>query len=285
MASGKIKWRRGDYIRLGRAISEFNKKIDKLEKEEKSLYLPSKYNYKKEKENIQTRKGYNEFIRKLARATEENLGILQELPSGEWLSKYEYSEIKRAKANYQRQLTRELNAIDRTLYPYRTSKEMDIEGKLERLKNWKYKKGDEFKDLVGGIFYKTSSDSKYRQALNYMNNYKKVMEKYEGFANYEILKEKMESITNPLDFYKYVGNNEILNDLQYQSDEQYTQERFNEFVAMWGLDIEEDVDILVIEGEEDNQGFRTLSIVDKNKFDEEGEKRRKTLTKQRLNKE
>lgn len=282
MASGKIKWRKGDYIRLGRAISDFNKKIRKLEKEEKSLFLPQQFNYREEKEKIKTRKGYNELIRKLARATEENLGTMRVLGNGEIISQYEYGEIKRAKANYQRELRRQLASIDKTLYPYRTVEEMDIEGKIKRLENWEYSKGDNFKNIVGGIFYNTSSDAKYRQALNYMNNYKKVMKKYEGFANYEILEEKMNSITNPLDFYSYVGTNELLQDLQYQSDEQYTQEMFNQFVAMWGLDIEEDVDIVVLEGAEDEEGFREIKLIKRNEFDKVGNQRRRTLKKQKM---
>lgn len=273
MAKGEIKWRRGDYIKLGRAIANYNKKIRNLEKQGKSLYLPMEYNYIKERDEIKTRKGYNQLINRLARATEENLSTFVILPSGDLISQYEYSEIKREKANYQRQLTRQLKAIDKSLYPYPTVLEMDIERKLNELRSWEYKRGDEFKDVVGGIFYKTSSDMEYKRALNYMNNYKRTMEKYEGFANYDILKEKMDSITNPLEFYKYVGTNELLQDLQYQSDEQYTQERFNDFVTMWGLDLEDDTEIIRIDNEEINI----------NNFNEEGEQRRQEYRQKRRN--
>lgn len=283
MAKGEIKWRRGDYIKLGRAIANYNKKIRNLEKQGKSLYLPMEYNYIEERDKIKTRKGYNQLINRLARATEENLQTFEPLQSGDLISKYEYGEIKREKANYQRQLTRQLKAIDKSLYPYPTVLEMDIERKLKELRNWEYKRDDEFRDVVGGIFYKTSSDIEYKRALNYMNNYKKTMEKYEGFANYDILKEKMDSITNPLDFYKYVGTNELLQDLQYQSDEQYTQERFNEFVEMWGVDLEEDSEIIVLEGQEDEQGFRQIQVIDNNNFNEEGEQRRQEYRQKRLN--
>lgn len=273
MAKGEIKWRRGDYIKLGRAIANYNKKIRNLEKQGKSLYLPMEYNYIKERDEIKTRKGYNQLINRLARATEENLSTFVILPSGDLISQYEYNEIKREKANYQRQLTRQLKAIDKSLYPYPTVLEMDIERKLNELRSWEYKRGDEFKDVVGGIFYKTSSDMEYKRALNYMNNYKRTMEKYEGFANYDILKEKMDSITNPLEFYKYVGTNELLQDLQYQSDEQYTQERFNDFVTMWGLDLEDDTEIIRIDNEEINI----------NNFNEEGEQRRQEYRQKRRN--
>ena len=41
-----IRWSRGDYIRLGKAVSEFNKAISKNETEVNKLYLPESVNYK-----------------------------------------------------------------------------------------------------------------------------------------------------------------------------------------------------------------------------------------------
>ena len=34
MAESKINWRQGDFVRLGRAVSEFNKKVNALQREE-----------------------------------------------------------------------------------------------------------------------------------------------------------------------------------------------------------------------------------------------------------
>ena len=36
----KIKWQRADYITLGKAVSQFNKKINELQQEENKNYLP-----------------------------------------------------------------------------------------------------------------------------------------------------------------------------------------------------------------------------------------------------
>lgn len=36
----KIKWKQSDYIKLGKAISEYNKKINRLQEDTEKSYLP-----------------------------------------------------------------------------------------------------------------------------------------------------------------------------------------------------------------------------------------------------
>ena len=63
MAQHLIRWRKGDYIRLGQAVSQFNKKIVELEKDElKTEYLPDLRDYKDLKEHITTRNELNRVI-------------------------------------------------------------------------------------------------------------------------------------------------------------------------------------------------------------------------------
>ena len=52
MADSQIRWRQGDFIRLGQAVSRFNKKINELQAEENKLYLPETISYTEAKENI-----------------------------------------------------------------------------------------------------------------------------------------------------------------------------------------------------------------------------------------
>ena len=67
----KIRWQRGDYITLGKAVSQFNKKINELQKEESKDYLPDTLEYKEVKENITTRKELNRVINSLRRFKKE----------------------------------------------------------------------------------------------------------------------------------------------------------------------------------------------------------------------
>ena len=36
-----IRWKQGDYIKLGKAVAEFNRKISKIQTEENKMYLPA----------------------------------------------------------------------------------------------------------------------------------------------------------------------------------------------------------------------------------------------------
>ena len=63
----KIRWQQKDYVTLGKAVANFNKKINELNKEEKKLYLPDTINYKEIKENIVTRNELNRVIKSLKR--------------------------------------------------------------------------------------------------------------------------------------------------------------------------------------------------------------------------
>lgn len=45
MADSQIRWKRGDYISLGKAVANFNKKINELKTEENALLLPDEINY------------------------------------------------------------------------------------------------------------------------------------------------------------------------------------------------------------------------------------------------
>lgn len=67
MANSQIKWKRGDYITLGKAVSNFNKKVRKLQTEENKLVLPEEIDYKTAKEDITTRRELNRFINSLRR--------------------------------------------------------------------------------------------------------------------------------------------------------------------------------------------------------------------------
>lgn len=66
-----IKWRKQDYLSLGKAVSNFNKKINELNKEEKKLYLPETVSYKDIKSKIYTRNELNRIINSLKRFNKE----------------------------------------------------------------------------------------------------------------------------------------------------------------------------------------------------------------------
>lgn len=95
----KIKWQQKDYLSLGRAVANFNKKINKLQSEEKKLYLPDLKNYKDIKENIQTRRELNRVINSLKRFSKEGAEDLYVTKAGEQITKWERKELRKTNKN------------------------------------------------------------------------------------------------------------------------------------------------------------------------------------------
>ena len=95
----KIRWQQKDYLSLGRAVANFNKKINELQKQEKKLYLPELKNYKDIKENIQTRQELNRVIKSLKRFSKEGAEDLYTTKAGEQLTKWERGEIRKTNKN------------------------------------------------------------------------------------------------------------------------------------------------------------------------------------------
>lgn len=99
MAQSKIKWKQGDYISLGKAVSNFNKKIREIRNEENKLYLPSEISYKEAKENITTRAELNRLVNSLRRFQRQGAEDLYTTQAGEQITKWERRELRNSKQN------------------------------------------------------------------------------------------------------------------------------------------------------------------------------------------
>lgn len=246
MADSQISWRRGDYIRLGKAVSDFNKKINRLNAEENKLYLPETINYKEAKENITTRKELNRLINSLRRFQREGAEEIYTTQAGEELTKWERRELGIQSRIAQTRLRAELKALNEPLESGFSRAQMgsvrvrEIEAKIRNLKDIENKKGYELMTLKKRIRLEGVSDYSMKRAIVFRENYLNEMKKYSHFDNYEKLISKLESFTNPISFFNFVSQNELTGDLTYQSDEMYSQEAFNSFVQDFGIDIDED---------------------------------------------
>lgn len=245
MAS-KIRWKQGDFIRLGRAVADFNKKVNKLQSEENKLYLPDIIEYKEAKENITTRAELNRMINSLKRFQREGAEELYTTQAGEDITKWERRELGIQSRIAQSRLTRELKALNEPLESGFSRAQMgstrvrEIEAQIRNLKQIETKSGYEFQRLRSRIARSGVSDYTMKKAIVYMENYLKEMEKYSHFDNYDLLMAKLKSFSNPISFYNFVSKTELTADLTYQSDEFYTQEYFNRFIEDLGIDIESD---------------------------------------------
>lgn len=246
MADSQISWRKGDYIRLGKAVSDFNKKINRLNAEENKLYLPETINYKEAKENITTRKELNRLINSLRRFQRAGAEDIYTTQAGEELTKWERRELGIQSRIAQTRLRAELKALNEPLESGFSRAQMgsvrvrEIEAKIRNLKDIENKKGYELMTLKKRIRLEGASDYSMKRAIVFRENYLNEMKKYSHFDNYEKLISKLESFTNPISFFNFVSQNELTGDLTYQSDEMYSQEAFNSFVQDFGIDIDDD---------------------------------------------
>lgn len=209
----QIKWKRGDYIKLSKAVSRFNKVLSDLDTQ--ADYLPEAPEYKTLRDHIHTRKELNRVIRSLGSATTENLQTKVQLESGVELSKWEFRELKLARNRALRNLAREKEGIlserpsigmgDERLSEIRAI-EMSFE-KLETSSGATFERLAERIKQLGKMDYKMSKDIQFRE------NFYKALEGISNFQNYDVLKREIDKIKNPSKFYEYVKRSPVLMDL------------------------------------------------------------------------
>lgn len=215
MADARINWKRGDYISLGRAVSNFNKKIRELKAEENKLYLPDEINYKEAKENITTRKELNRLVNSLRRFQRQGAEDLYTTQAGESITKWERRELGIQSRIAQTRLRAELKNLEKPLESGYSRVQMgsirarEIEAQIRNLKQIENKKGYEFNNLRQRIMSMGRSDYVMKKATIFRENYLKEMQKYSHFDNYEKLMNKLQSIKNPVAFFNFVSQNEL----------------------------------------------------------------------------
>lgn len=215
MADSKINWRQGDLIRLGRAVSDFNKKVNRLNAEENKLYLPETINYKEAKDNITTRRELNRLINSLRRFQNEGSEDLYKTQSGEEITKWERRELGIQSRIAQSRLQNELKTLNEPMESGFSRAQMgsmrvaEINAQIKNLKNIESAVGYDFKRLRERLSRMGTSDYTMKKAIVFRENYLKEMEKYSHYDNYEKLMKKLRSFTNPVSFYNFVSQNEL----------------------------------------------------------------------------
>ena len=208
-SQSKIRWKQGDFIRLGKAVSDFNRKINELQAEENKLYLPDTINYTEAKENITTRRELNRLINSLRRFKNEGADDLYVTQAGEEITRWERRELGIQSRIAQIRLKNELKDLNKPLSEGFSRVEMgsqrarEIEGQLKNLKQIENKKGYKFKRLKERIQNIGTSDYIMKKAIIYRENYLKEMKKYSHFDNYDKLMTKLNSIQNPISLFIY----------------------------------------------------------------------------------
>lgn len=226
--NSKIRWSRSDYVRLGKAVSEFNKKVNQLQSEQDSLYLPEVQTYKEVKQDITTRSELNRYINSLKRFSREGAEDIVTLQSGEKISAWELKELKILRKSATRRINQELKEVTRQISSDQShviwndleNKKLTLEGTLKNMQELETKKGASFEHEKRIIESQGRSDYEMRNAMRYrLTYYKEVLPKFQNFKNYDKFKEKIDSIKNSLDFYNFISGSEKIGSM----DEWYVE--------------------------------------------------------------
>lgn len=214
MAESLIKWKRGDYVRLSKAVAKFNKKISSLQPSELS-YLPSMRDYKDLKEEIKSRKELDRIVNALRRFDVTGAEVKVTLPSGQELTKWEYKELKLARNRATRMREKQAEEVlsgakfqgmgSEKISQYRMS--IDYMNRLETMRGYNFKQAAELIEYIG------SKDYALKRAEQYRDNFMKALEEMSNYDFYDKLKAKLDSVKNPQKFYELISQSEILKDL------------------------------------------------------------------------
>jgi hypothetical protein len=215
MADNLIRWKRGDYVKLSKAVNKFNKQVNELQSKGYN-YLPEVRNYQSLKEDIYTRKELNRLINSMKKFNIETAKKVE--VAGEEMTAWEYKEIKLARNRARRYLETRLE-VQELENPYAKfgleTKEIEATRKTIQSLDKLEKTADKFQfnRIMNRIKNLGSYDVEMKRASLYRENYMKALEQMSNYDNYDLLKEKLDSIKNPEEFYKYISQSTTLSDL------------------------------------------------------------------------
>ena len=250
-----IRWSKSDYVRLGKAVADFNRQISANTTAENKLYLPKEINYKELRDEIKTRQGLEAYIQQLKRINLEGSFALEKLEGGAVVTRYQRRELQRALSQVIPDLEGKIQAeqiktlksygkapTDTLDDPFKGYQQKKLEARLKDYKELFTLSGEKFRARAKQLMI-NQTEKKYRQAYQFRKNYMKEMQKYRNFRDYWIFKKYYaDRHKDPVRFYEDLPDDDTYmpDDLYYQSDVVYTEEQFTAFVEnIIGMSVDE----------------------------------------------
>lgn len=225
-----IRWTRSDYLKLSYAVRKFNQTISELEKLDKNV-LPEEYKYTELRDSIYSRRELNRVIKALRRFSKASQQRVVTAPSGEEMTQWELGELKKAQ---KRAL---VNVTDqaRTIVDSDVNVTGDAEFKKllrtkESIEDLFNRKGAEFRRTKERAKAWGKSDYELWRASIFRENFMNALKEMSKYKNYKLLKEKLEGIENPIQFYNYVKQSDIISDLFLFYKDKATAQTYGGFV-------------------------------------------------------
>ena len=218
MADSLIRWKRGDYIKLSKAVASYNRKLNAIDNNE-AKYLPSLKNYKQLKKTIMSRKEFNRVVKSLKRFNIGGAEDVVNLPSGESITKWEYHEVKLARNRALNKLREEGRGIIEADYYEAPSEKMgskrlkEISRTIDRYEGLELQTGSNLKETIKSVMTQGRFDIDLVRFEQFRTNFMNALEEMSTYDNYEELKYKLEQIRNPEEFHDFIEQSPELMDL------------------------------------------------------------------------
>lgn len=228
MNESVIRWTKDDKQNLRKAVTNFNKKISRLERLGRKN-LPEKVSYKeliKGSEELSDSYGnvtkYRNFpilsrrelrntINSLQRFTKRGSEEIVTLQSGEQITKWQKREIGILKRRAKRDINSRISGLN-TGYGMGNREKQELESLLAALDNIDNKKGYDFKRSLKMLKNSASGDRELKKALIWKENFYEHLETLSGYEHYDLLINELEKIKNPIKLYEFMSQSEIFKD-------------------------------------------------------------------------
>lgn len=209
-----IRWTNSQKERLNKAVKNYNAKITRLANSNYEGNLPEKASVRDLKKIISNSANLNAEINRLLRFTRR--GSEEILSSG--FSRYEANEIRIAKIRVKMNLKNPNLSGDNLL---------DLQLNAQKALNFNSfsgKKRNDALSMLKALGNPINEDLKaYRYKVNYLKTFK---EKFAGFKGNRKIYNELNKLS-PQEFYDKLKDNELLKDLTFISDNEFTAESFH----------------------------------------------------------
>lgn len=224
-----IRWTRSDTAKLSYAVRQFNKTIQRLDSLERDI-LPESVDYTEVKNMIYSRKELNRVVKSLKRFGRASQQRVVNLSSGEQITQWELSELKKAQK-------RAINTIQdkaRDIVESDTNVMGDTEFKnlmrtKESIEDLFNRNNYEFDRTKARTLSWGKTDYDLWKADIYRKNFLNSLNEMSTYDNYKLLRDKLEKIENPIKFFEYVQQSETLSDLFLYYKDKATSQTYGGF--------------------------------------------------------
>ena len=220
MAQGLIKWNRGDYVRLGRAVADFNKKIRELEDTGIEARVPEQQEYSKLKEDIKTRSELNRVIKSMRRIMNVGQDEIFETEGGERITAWEHNENVINKRKATRMINAKIKELNKPFSQGYSRASMGSQelrewtATLHNIRNIEKEKGFNYNRIKLRLDTLGKSDFQFVKSLIYRENVMKAVEGLKNLEGYNLLIRKLSRYKNPVSFYNLISQrSETLSDI------------------------------------------------------------------------